>query len=99
MSVLEAWAYGLAVLMTPECNLPEGFAADAALRIETTVGSIAQGLDVLFSMSDADLDAMGARGRSLVEERFTWKKVAAQMAGVYEWMLGGGTPPECVTAS
>ena len=99
MSVLEAWAYGLPVLMTPECNLPEGFAADAALRIETTVGSIAQGLDVLFSMSDADLDAMGARGRSLVEERFTWKKVAAQMAGVYEWMLGGGTPPECVTAS
>ncbi len=34
MVVLEAWAYGKPVLMTPECNLPEGFAANAAIRIE-----------------------------------------------------------------
>jgi poly(glycerol-phosphate) alpha-glucosyltransferase len=33
MSVLEAWAYGLPVVMTPECNLPEGFASQAALEI------------------------------------------------------------------
>jgi glycosyltransferase involved in cell wall biosynthesis len=33
MSVLEAWAYGLPVVMTPECNLPEGFACGAALEI------------------------------------------------------------------
>ena len=96
MSVLEAWAYGLPVLMTPECNLPEGFAADAALKIETDVESIAQGVDTFFSMSDADLNTMGARGRRLVEERFTWKTVAAQMAGVYEWMMGGGETPACV---
>jgi len=33
MSVLEAWAYGLPVVITPECNLPEGFAFQAALEI------------------------------------------------------------------
>jgi glycosyltransferase involved in cell wall biosynthesis len=33
MSVLEAWSYGLPVVMTPECNLPEGFACGAALEI------------------------------------------------------------------
>ncbi|HEY6008457.1 MAG TPA: glycosyltransferase, partial [Geobacteraceae bacterium] len=33
MVVLEAWAHGKPVLMTPECNLPEGFAAGAAVRI------------------------------------------------------------------
>ena len=99
MSVLEAWAYGVPVLMTPECNLPEGFAADAALQIETTVESIAQGLDNLFSMSDADLCSMGERGRRLVEERFTWKKIAGQMDGVYDWVLGGGTPPDFVSAN
>ena len=99
MSVLEAWAYGVPVLMTPECNLPEGFAADAALQIETTVESIAQGLDNLFSLSDADLCSMGERGRRLVEERFTWKKIAGQMAGVYDWVLGGGTPPDFVSAN
>ena len=96
MSVLEAWSYRLPVVMTPECNLPEGFAADAAIRIETAVESIAEGLETLFSMSESDLQAMGAKGRALVEERFTWQTIAAQMREVYDWMLGGGTPPGSV---
>jgi len=90
MSVLEGWSYGLPVVMTPECNLPEGFAADAAIRIETSVESIAEGLSTLFSMNDSDLKSMGAKGRGLVEERFTWQTVASQMREVYDWMLGGG---------
>jgi poly(glycerol-phosphate) alpha-glucosyltransferase len=96
MSVLEAWSYRLTVVMTPECNLPEGFAADAAIRIETGAESIAQGLNSLFSMSTSDLEAMGAKGRVLVEERFTWKTLAAQMREVYDWMLGGGATPSSV---
>jgi poly(glycerol-phosphate) alpha-glucosyltransferase len=96
ISVLEAWAYGLPVVMTPECNLPEGFAADAAIRIETDAESIALGLDALFTMSDEDRCSMGQRGRVLVTERFTWQTVAAQMREVYDWMLGGGVPPSSV---
>jgi poly(glycerol-phosphate) alpha-glucosyltransferase len=96
MSVLEAWSYRLPVVMTPECNLPEGFAADAAIRIETSVESIAEGLGTLFSMNDADLMTMGAKGRGLVEDRFTWKSVASQMREVYDWMLGGGVAPSSV---
>ena len=96
MSVLEAWSYRLPVVMTPECNLPEGFAADAAIRIETLVESITQGLDSLFSMSASDLQAMGTKGRALVEDRFTWKTIAAQMREVYDWMLGGGATPSSV---
>lgn len=98
MSVLEGWAYGLPVLMTPECNLPDGFDADAAIRIETGAESISEGLCTLFSMNDADRMTMGAKGRELVKARFTWKSVAAQMREVYEWMLGGGPAPECVVA-
>jgi poly(glycerol-phosphate) alpha-glucosyltransferase len=96
MSVLEGWSYGLPVVMTPECNLPEGFAADAAIRIETSAESIAEGLSTLFSMNDGDLLSMGAKGRELVRARFTWKTVAAQMREVYDWMLGGGAAPGCV---
>jgi len=96
MSVLEGWSYGLPVVMTPECNLPEGFVADAAIRIETSAESIAEGLGTLFSMNDADLISMGQRGRELVKERFTWHTVAAQMSEVYDWMLRGGSAPECV---
>ena len=53
MVLLEAWAWGKPVLMTPQCNLPAGFAAGAALRIEPGVEAIAQGLEDFFAMDDA----------------------------------------------
>jgi poly(glycerol-phosphate) alpha-glucosyltransferase len=96
MSVLEAWAWGKPVLMTPECNLPEGFQREAAIRIETHPAGLAQGLRALFDMSASEQTEMGRRGRALVAERFTWPKVAAEMRSVYEWVLGGGAPPACV---
>ncbi|MDA7877843.1 glycosyltransferase [Akkermansiaceae bacterium] len=96
MSVLEAWSYGLPVLMTDHCNIPEGFAADAALRIDTDVESIATGLSEFFQASASDLQALGDNGRALVERQFTWDQVAVQMKEVYEWVLGGGERPDCV---
>lgn len=96
MSVLEAWAHGLPVVMTPECNLPEGYGANAAIRIKTEVDSIVQGLDSLFSMNDGALKEMGARGKELVRQKFTWQTVAGEMKQAYDWMLGGGAPPSCV---
>lgn len=96
MVVLEAWAHGLPVLMTPQCNIPEGFAADAAFKIEPNCNDIAAGLLALFSMNDAERIQMGQRGLELVKEKFTWTKVAADMHAVYQWVLGGGQAPDCV---
>jgi glycosyltransferase involved in cell wall biosynthesis len=96
MVVLEAWAYGKPVLMTPECNLPEGFAANAAIRIEPSVESIVQGLEQLLRSPSSDLCSLGTNGRALVAGRFTWPKIAADMKSVYEWVLGGGPKPDCV---
>lgn len=86
MSVLEAWAYGLPVVMTPECNLPEGVASGAALEIRNSgVGnSNWEGLRTLLEMSDSERREMGVRGRKLVEEKFTWPKVAARMREIFE---------------
>lgn len=58
--------------------------------------TIEGGLRQLFEMSGEERRSMGARGRALVEDRFTRPKVAAQMREVYEWVLGGGSPPEFV---
>ena len=96
MTVLEAWAYAKPVLMTPECNLPEGFVGGAALQIRTTSKEIAAGLKQLIEMSDDDRKAMGAHGRAMVAERFSWPRIGEQMRSVYEWVLGGGTAPETI---
>jgi poly(glycerol-phosphate) alpha-glucosyltransferase len=93
MVVLEAWANAKPVLMTPECNLPEGFQAGAAINIAATEAGVAAGLNELLRMTETDRSAMGNRGRALVEARFTWPRVAAQMEEVYGWMLGGGSKP------
>jgi len=96
MAVLEAWSHAKPVLMTPECNLPEGFEANAALRIGKTPEEIAPGLNVLREMSDNDRSQMGNRGRALAATRFSWLRIGEQMRAVYEWMLGGGSPPGSV---
>jgi poly(glycerol-phosphate) alpha-glucosyltransferase len=83
VAVLEAWSHRLPVLMTAQCNLPEGFEAGAALPIEPAAESIAAGLRTLASLSDSALAEIGLRGRRLVERKFTWSAVAAQLRAVY----------------
>lgn len=96
MSVLEAWSYGLPVLMTDQCNIPEGFSAGAAFRIEAESGSIGDAVEMLARMNPTQLDETGANGRRLVEERFTWNEVTARLIDVYRWITGRGTIPSCV---
>jgi poly(glycerol-phosphate) alpha-glucosyltransferase len=97
MSVLEAWASGLPVVMTPECNLPEGFAWQAALEIRNGENQYVKsgkqtaenwdGLRGFLEMGEGERREMGMRGRRLVEERFAWPKVAARMREIYESLL------------
>jgi len=96
VAVLEAWAYGLPALMTPQCNLPEGFVEGAAVKADPDVASLTQGLRTLFAMSESEREQMGARGQRLVEQRFSWPRVTKQIISVYEWVLGGGPRPDCV---
>ncbi len=96
MVVLEAWAHGRPVLMTPACNLPAGFERGAAVCIETDAGRMAQGLREFFEMSDAQRRTLGDNGRRLARERFAWPQLAQEMKRVYDWLRGGGSPPGCV---
>jgi len=92
ISVLEAWSYSLPVAMTDACNLPEGFGADAAFRIEPEPESLAGRLHQFLAMDDLSLRQMGANGRNLVEHRFTWDQIASNMLAVYGWCMGGDKP-------
>jgi glycosyltransferase involved in cell wall biosynthesis len=92
MTVLEAWSRRLPVIMTPECNISEGFNAGAALCVNPTVQSLKEGLASLFKMSDSERHRMGEAGRRLVEQSFTWTLAAERLGDVYRWLLGGPRP-------
>jgi poly(glycerol-phosphate) alpha-glucosyltransferase len=96
MSILEAWSWRLPVILTPNCNLPEGVKAGAAIETEASVESLSTALRRLFSTSIQERNTMGANGRRLVEQYFQWRCLARQMAEVYDWILGAGPQPACV---
>ncbi|MCA0458815.1 MAG: glycosyltransferase [Chloroflexi bacterium] len=83
MVVLEAMAAGLPVIVSPGCNLPEVVQHGAGLEVEAVVEPLSGALRSL--LPDAARRArMGAAARALVNERFTWDAVAAQLEGLYE---------------
>ena len=96
MSVLEAWAYKLPVIMTDYCNIPEGFDSNAAIHIEPNPESIAEGVENLFTMDEANLDTIGNNGYALVKNKFSWDNIAKQTIQLYEYLLNGGEKPEFV---
>lgn len=96
MAVLEAWSYGLPVIMTRQCNIPGGFDNEAALDVRPDVESITEGLRDFFCLSENKREDMGRNGLELVKSRYSWSKVAAEMLGVYQWILGRSSKPECV---
>lgn len=96
MSVLEAWAYELPVVMTDFCNIPEGFDYKCAIRIEPTPNDICEKLIALFQLSNLELSDMGVRGKELVSQKYTWTIVAQQTIELYHYLLGKSSKPTFV---
>lgn len=96
MAVLEALACRLPVLITPGCNFPQAEDARAGVIVEPDLDGTESGLRRLLELTPTERAEMGARGRRLVEQKYTWDRVAEQMIEVYRWLLDGGKPPECV---
>lgn len=94
MSVLEAWAYRLPVFMTDACNLPEGFAAGAAVRIEPEPADIAARLAE--HLDGGATGIMAVAGRDLAASRFSWSAIAGEHAALNDWLTGGRPRPDSV---
>jgi len=99
MAALEAMAFRLPCLLSRACNLPEAFSTGAAIEAEPDPAAIAASLRRLFALSSAERMAMGAAGRNLVCQHFSWSRVAEQTLDLYRWILGGGPRPSCVVLS
>jgi glycosyltransferase involved in cell wall biosynthesis len=95
VSVLEAMGMGLPVIVSEQCNLPEvaerncGWViqprAPGSNDLESALG------DVLRASSPARA-RLGANGRRLVAERYSWTVVGEQMSALYAWAQGGDLP-------
>lgn len=96
MTVLEAWSWHLPVIMTPYCNIPEGFEAGAAIKVDDNISSIKSGLMTLFAMNDEQRKDIGNKGFRLVSEKFTWDTSAKKMIQLYTWLLGNSEKPDFV---
>jgi glycosyltransferase involved in cell wall biosynthesis len=96
MVILEAWSHSKPVIMTPECNLPEGFSADAGIMISANPQGIRTGLNRLFSMDAMETSKMGHNGRRLTAEKFNWQIIGEQLNAVTYWVAYGGPRPECI---
>ncbi len=55
-------------------------------------------LTLATSLPASERKEMGARGRSWVEQDFSWDAVAKEMVSVYRWACEGGRVPSCVLA-
>jgi glycosyltransferase involved in cell wall biosynthesis len=94
MALLEAWSYGLPVLMTRTCNLIDGARHAAAILMDCDAASIEQALLRLADTDSQTRRTMGVAGRQFVSTRYAWPVVAQSMAQVYQWLrVGGVTPP------
>jgi poly(glycerol-phosphate) alpha-glucosyltransferase len=96
IAILEAWSYGLPVVMTRECNLPHGFAESAAAEVRPDVQSIATTLRTFLNLRPEELAEYGKRGRLLVQRCYSWTRVAKELVGVYDWLRSGDARPGCV---
>jgi glycosyltransferase involved in cell wall biosynthesis len=94
--VAEALAHEVPVITTK--NAPwEGLCRHrCGWWVDLSDNALALALDEAMSLSDAERDAMGARGRVWMERDFAWPAIGKHMYEVYAWVLGGGAPPSCV---
>jgi glycosyltransferase involved in cell wall biosynthesis len=99
VAVLEAWSYGLPVVMTKACNLSVGFSRAAAIEVEPTAASIAAGLHQLFAFSQQQRQAMGSRGRALVEDEYSWGSVGQRLEQLLGWLVGVAPTPSFVSGA
>jgi glycosyltransferase involved in cell wall biosynthesis len=87
MVIAEVLAHGLPVLTTTAAPWPTLSQRGCGWRVDPTVDGIAAGLRQATSLDLATLQAMGARGRTLVATQFGWDRVAEQFLSVYEDLI------------
>ncbi len=83
MVVLEAWASATPVIMTAECNVPEGFVAGAARACGYDPAAIASALEAALALGEAEWRQMAEAALRLAKGQFSSAAVAARWSAAY----------------
>ncbi len=83
MSILEAMACGVPVLISHACNMPEVEQQRAGRVIYPTLLDLRVALREMLRWPDAVRREMGQRGRAIITERFDWPKLIPAYRAMY----------------
>jgi glycosyltransferase involved in cell wall biosynthesis len=92
VAALEAMAWGLPVVLSRQCGFPEAAEAGAGLQVEPEAGSLAAAIEWLLEEPER-ARMMGRRARSLVEQKYTWDAIGAEVLEAYRRLLPGRPAP------
>lgn len=92
----EALAAGTPVLTTKGAPWAELETYQCGWWTDISVDAIFHALQEATALSADELRMMGKRGRSLVEERYSWQAIGRDMLRAYEWLLGKEEMPDTV---
>jgi glycosyltransferase involved in cell wall biosynthesis len=86
MSIIEAAYAQKPLVITERCHFPEMGESGAGVVVPTSGEGIRQGIERMIA-DRARLAEMGAKGRRLIEERFTIQRVTQELMRVYEGLM------------
>jgi glycosyltransferase involved in cell wall biosynthesis len=87
MAILEALAYGLAIVYSKPCNASWVSRAGAGIETECSSEELVKALKIVLKLSDKERSSMGQQGRSEVSRHYTWDIIANSFKNLYESLL------------
>jgi glycosyltransferase involved in cell wall biosynthesis len=88
MSAAEAMAASRPVVVTKGCPWPEVDSQGTGFWVEQSPAAIADSISTILG-DPGRATEMGQRGRTLIEERYSWPQAVAQLDEVYRGLLPG----------
>ena len=90
VAILEAMASGLPVVISAACHFPEVAQAKAGVVLPLDAGAFAEALERIIR-APAHAAELGAAGRALVRDRYTWEATASACLEAYHRHRPGAT--------
>jgi glycosyltransferase involved in cell wall biosynthesis len=98
LAIAEALANELPVITTKGTPWKDLVDHDCGWWEEIGVEQLARALRKATELDDEARRRMGNRGGELVAMKYSWPELAKKMKSLYEWLLGRGPQPECLSA-